>query len=87
MALDVVDAMYNAFNGADKILKFYRMATQRKGDEAAGYIGFSLSSQQREKVEQVNASNILGKEHSWDNVVCAYCLMERARDYLQWKEL
>ncbi|MEW4456089.1 hypothetical protein AB1L30_25715 [Bremerella sp. JC817] len=86
-AMEVIDRMYNAFNSADKILKHYRLATQRKGDEAAGYIGLSLASQQRQKVEQVNAANILGKEHSWDNIVCAFCLMERARDYLQWKEV
>lgn len=86
-ALAVIDRMYSAFNSADKILRFYRMASQRKGDEAAGYIGFSLANDQRQKVEQVNAANILGKEHSWDNVVCAFCLMERARDYLQWKEI
>ncbi|WP_105353375.1 hypothetical protein [Blastopirellula marina] len=86
-ALQVVDRLYNAFNSADRVLKHYKLASQRKGDQAAGYIGFSLTSDQRQKVEQVNAANILGKEHSWDNVVCAYCLMERGRDYLQWREL
>lgn len=86
-ALEVVDRMYSAFNSADKILRFYRLATQRKGDQAAGSIGFSLAYDQRAKVEQVNAANVLGKEHSWDNVVCAFCLMERARDYLQWKDI
>lgn len=86
-ALDVVDRMYNAFNSSDRVLKFYRLASQRKGDEAAGYIGFCLAADQRAKVEQVNAANLLGREHSWDNVVCAYCIIKRSRDYLQWKEL
>ncbi|RCS54564.1 hypothetical protein DTL42_05345 [Bremerella cremea] len=86
-ALNVVDRLYNAFNSCDRVLKHYKLASRRRGDQAAGYIGFALTSEQRKKVEQVNAANVLGKEHSWDNVVCAYCVMERARDYLQWKEL
>lgn len=86
-ALEVIDRLYNAFNSSDRVLKHYKLASQRKGDQAAGYTGFALTGDQRQKVEQVNAANVLGREHSWDNVVCAYCLMERARDFLQWREL
>ncbi|MBI1246356.1 hypothetical protein GC197_00750 [bacterium] len=86
-AMDVIDALYNEINSADKILRHYQMATQRKGDQAAGSVGFCLTPDQAEKVQQVNAANILGSEHSWDKVCCAYCVMQQARVYLQWKDL
>jgi len=85
-ALDRVDQLLNVMNGKDMLLKRYRFVTQWKGDEAAGYTGFSLTHDQRQIVRQMDAGNILGSKHSWDNVVCAYCVMERSRTLLQWKD-
>lgn len=85
-ALEVTDRLLNIYNSADKVLKFYHLATRRRGDQAAGYVGFYLASYQREKVRQVNAAHLLGREHSWDNLICNRCLMDEARGYLQWQE-
>jgi len=86
-ALNSVDRMLNICNDRDKVLKHYNFVTRRSGDEAAGYECFALTWEQREKVQQFRAGNILGKEHSWDNVVCSRCLMDKARRYLQWQPL
>lgn len=86
-ALEVVDGMLNLFNRADKVLRYFQLATRRRHDEAGGYVGFSVPSEHRHKVEQWDASRTLGPEHSWDKVMRSRHLTQRARIYLQWQEL
>ena len=86
-ALEVTDGMLNLFNRADKVLRHFQLATRRRHDEAGGYVGFSVPSEHRHKVEQWDASHMLGSEHSWDNVMRNRHLMQQTRAYLQWQEL
>ncbi|MEX1041432.1 MAG: hypothetical protein WDZ51_12415 [Pirellulaceae bacterium] len=84
-AWDQVDSLLNIFNSADPVLRRYHLVTRQKGDRAIGLNGiYVASADNREKLTQLNACRIVGKDHAWDRYIGSPTLMQRTRAQLTW---
>lgn len=82
-----MDSLLNIFNSADPVLRRYHLVTQQKGDRAIGQNGMHISdAENREKLTQLNACRIVGKQHAWDRYIQSPSLMNRTRDQLIWPQ-
>lgn len=82
---DRMNSLLNIFNSADPVLRRYHLVTRQKGDRAIGQNGIYVSSaDNREKLTQLNACGIVGKEHAWDRYIRSRTLMDRTRAQLIW---
>ena len=70
-AFDVIDSLTLINNYCDWVLKHYGKLychCARRGPSALGYTGLpegNFSREQKEKIQQFNASGSVGKQHAW----------------------
>jgi hypothetical protein len=66
LALSQVESMLVVRNGCDNVLKWYPKIYGRRGPEALGYVGLSGCGNY-EKIELLDVSCEVGKEHHWES--------------------
>jgi hypothetical protein len=70
LALAQVEAMWITCNGCDPVLRWYPRLYGRGGPDALGYVGPTCGGDP-EKMEVVDVSCAVGKEHHWEGYL--YC--------------
>jgi len=90
-ALAAADAWCITVNCCDPILARYRWIDKCSDPVAVGYAGIygrnMLPSDIDARIEEVNVSNIVGREHDWRQYLYSRYIQDRTRDYLLWHEL
>jgi len=90
-ALAAADAWLNMFNCCDPVLARYRWLDKCDNPVAAGYAGIYgrnlLPPDINARIEEVNVSNIVGRDHNWRPYLYSRYIQDRTRDYLLWHEL
>ena len=68
-ALHRIGSLLNIYNGSDRILKRYRAIDRRSQPEALGYSGMYTAdlSNAAERIEQLNAAGMVGRQHRLAN--------------------
>jgi len=80
---DVVDRLLITRNGCDPTLKFYPLLYGRGGPEALGFVGpacLDSDDPNRSKMEVVDVTQAVGKQHAWE----CYRRAEALRNRLGW---
>ena len=81
-ALSAVERMVVLTNPQDRVLRWYRFASQDEGSEALGVSGVPNSaraSYDRNKLVQVNVASAVGNRHGWTNYLGSNEIVRRLR--------
>jgi len=81
--LDRVDRLLITRNGCDPTLKFYPLLYRRRGPEALGFVGptcLDPGDPNLPKVEVIDVTQAVGKQHAWE----CYRNAEPLRERLAW---
>jgi hypothetical protein len=68
--LGVVDRLLVTRNGCDSTLRFYPFLYRRRGPEALGFVGptcLDPGDPNSQKVEVVDVTRAVGKNHAWEH--------------------
>lgn len=85
-AMSQLDGLLLVNNGCDNLLKRYQLLYPGRGcEQALGYVGLATSrlhADDAAKVRQLDAANVVGREHLFANYLCSPGLVAQMRTYL-----
>jgi len=81
LATTQVDRILVTRNGCDRVLRWYPRLYGRGGPEAMGYAGACRCGSTCEKIEQVDVTCSVGRNHDWASYTCSGPLMQRLAEY------
>jgi len=85
LALEQLDAVLVTRNGCDPVLRWYPRLYGRGGPNALGYTGPACPSRlgdQREKLDLLDVTCSVGKDHSWRTYLCSGALRAKVAGYV-----
>jgi len=90
-ALSAADAWFITLNYCDPVLSRYRFLDPCAGAQAVGHSGISgrqlLPPDVNARLEEVNVTNLIGKQHNWRPYLYSLYIQDRTRDYVMWHDL
>ncbi len=87
-AISVIDRMLLIYNSRDAALKRYGRIYGRPGVEALGYTGLVHAvclGDAASRIDQMDATCVVGKQHNWDLYVADQNLMDSMSRYAVWE--
>jgi pimeloyl-ACP methyl ester carboxylesterase len=81
LAATQVDAILITRNACDPALRWYPRLYGRRGPQAMGYVGVYTAPQFRDKIEQIDVTGSVGRQHDWSGYVSAPALVKRLARY------
>ncbi len=81
LATTQVDRILVTCNPCDRVLRWYPRLYGRSGPEAMGYAGACCCGPPCDKIEQVDVTCSVGRNHSWARYTCSEPLMQRLAEY------
>ena len=85
-AMSQLDGLLLVNNGCDNLLKRYQILYPGRGcEQALGYVGLATSrlmADDAAKVRQLDAANVVGREHLFANYLCSPGLVAQMRTHL-----